>query len=113
MALGLSGLLKSQENEDIPTIVGYAIGLFVGVLFDAVVWWLLARGITSGNRIAYIIVALGLLGAFSLATLAALSSLFLSAPLTTTVMCASYALLFGIGAVVIGMISLKERAAHG
>jgi hypothetical protein len=113
IAIALPRLLKSQENEDIPTMVGFAVGLFVGVLFDAVIWLLLARGMMSGNRAAYIVAALGLLAASGLSALTVLSSLLLSPSVPTIVMFTSYFIMFAIAAVVVGVVSLKEAFTRG
>ena len=113
VAIGLSSLLKSQENEDVPAIVGFAVGLFVGILFDAIVWLLLARGVMSGNRIAYIVTAFGLFGAAGLCALTVLVSILQSPSLPTIVLCTACFVVFASGAIFVGLVSLQKAFVHG
>lgn len=47
---------------DLPSTIGFAIGLTIGLLVDSVLWLLIARGIMSGNRLAYLVSAANMLG---------------------------------------------------
>src|ERR1051326_6392942 len=53
----LPKLLESENSDDPAYMVGFAVGLVLGLLFDALIWFLLARGIMSGHIAAYLVTA--------------------------------------------------------
>jgi len=105
--LALPNLLKSEDSDDPAYMIGFAIGLILGLLFDALIWFLLARGIVSGNFAAYLVTALalavGAMAAIVTGIMAAISSAVPVAALRI-----SYSLALSVSAIVVFVLCSKK-----